>query len=125
MKKSRKKQFLDELRKLPVTTIACKRVDITRQTVYRWNKEDKEFSRQYQEAKAQGCDDINDLAISQIITLIQRGDFGAVKYWLAHNHEQFIKHGTIIHREKPEQTLADLLREGLARKPKDHDNKKD
>lgn len=91
MKKHRKaKLFLEELRRTPVVNAVCKQINITRQTVYRWLKEDPEFKKEYEECLSQGIDNVNDLSRSQIINLIKQGDFPAVKYWSSHNDPLFM-----------------------------------
>lgn len=116
MKKHRKaKLFLEELRKTPVVNAVCKQVDITRQTVYRWIKEDSEFNKEYEECMSQGVDNVNDLAISQLIKKVQQGDSGEIKYWLSHNHPTYMKKpDTPKEAVNKPQTLADILRESLA-----------
>jgi hypothetical protein len=122
MKKRRKaKLFLEELRKTPVVNAVCKQVDITRQTVYRWLKEDPDFKREYEECLSQGVDNVNDLATSQVINKIKQGDTGMTKYWLSHNHQSYMRKQDIPVKQEP-KTLADLLRESLA---KNKDTEKD
>ncbi len=116
MKKHRKaKLFLEELRKTPVVNAVCKQVDITRQTVYRWIKEDPEFNKEYEECMSQGVDNVNDLAVSQLIKKVQQGDNGMIKHWLSYNHPTYMKKPDIPKEavNKP-QTLADILRDSLA-----------
>ncbi len=122
MKKHRKsKLFLEELRKTPVINAVCKQVDISRNTVYRWLKEDPDFRQEYEECLSRGIDNVNDLAISQVINKIKQGDTGMTKYWLSHNHYGYMKKQDIPIRQEP-KTLADILRESLS---KNHDDKKD
>lgn len=92
MKKHYKaKQFLEEIRKTPVVSAVCKQLDISRQTISRWLKEDSEFKKEYEECMSHGIDNVNDLAISQVITKVKQGDAGLIKYWLSHNHKSFMK----------------------------------
>jgi hypothetical protein len=125
MKKHRKsKKFLKELRKTPVVSAVCKQLDISRQTIFRWHKEDPEFRKEYEECLLQGIDNVNDLAISQTINKIKQGDNGMIRFWLSSNHKTFMKKKDPSAEDlanKP-QTLADLLRESLTSKS---DNEKD
>lgn len=92
MKKHRKSnQFLEELRKTPVVSAVCRQLDISRQTISRWVKEDPEFKKEYEECLSQGIDSVNDLAISQTINKVKQGDSGMIKYWLSHNHKTYMK----------------------------------
>lgn len=121
MKKHRKsKLFLEELRSTPVVSAVCKQVDITRQTVYRWLKEDPDFRQEYEECLLQGTNNVNDLAVSQLINKIKQGDTGVIKYWLSHNHYGYMRKQDIPIKQEP-KTLADILRESLA---KNRDNEK-
>ena len=44
MKKNKfQDQFLDELRKVPIVQVACEKTGLSRNSVYRWRKDDKEF----------------------------------------------------------------------------------
>lgn len=91
MKKHRKaKPFLEKLRVTPVVTAVCKDVGISRQTVSRWLKDDPEFKKEYEECLSQGIENVNDLAVSQTINLIKAGKTEMIKYWLSHNHKQFM-----------------------------------
>jgi hypothetical protein len=122
MKKHRKaKLFLEELRKTPVVNAVCKQVDISRNTVYRWLKEDPEFRQEYEECLSHGIDNVNDLAVSQVINKIKQGDTGMTKYWLSHNHYGYMRKQDMPIKQEP-KTLADILRESLA---KNREDKKD
>lgn len=120
MKKHRNaKQFLEELRKTPVVTAVCKQLDISRQTIFRWCKEDPAFNKEYEECLSQGISNINDLAISQVITKIKQGDNGMTKYWLSHNHERYMKkHQEIVEADhvfsNPKEKRIDFLDVGEA-----------
>lgn len=125
MKKYRKaKLFLEELKKTPVVSAVCKQLDVSRQSVYRWIKEDPDFKKVYDECMLQGIDNVNDLAISQTINKIKQNDSGMIKYWLSHNHRTFMRKPDPSPEDmanKP-QTLADILRDSLS---KHREDKKD
>lgn len=92
MKKIRmKKLFLEELSKTPVVSAVCNKLNISRQTVYRWLKEDSEFESKYREHLEHGTENINDLAKSKVINQINGGDFRACKFWLENKDRSFIK----------------------------------
>ncbi|MBP9772804.1 MAG: hypothetical protein KBD26_03150 [Candidatus Pacebacteria bacterium] len=69
----------------------CKEIDISRQSISRWLKEDPEFKKEYEECMSQGIENVNDLATSQTINHIKQGDIGMIKYWLSHNDPKFTK----------------------------------
>ncbi|KXK00128.1 MAG: hypothetical protein UZ19_OD1000176 [Parcubacteria bacterium OLB19] len=72
MKKTKySKQFLEELKKVPIVQVACEKTGISRNTVYRWKLEDKEFSKAFDEALADGVAFVNDMGESQLLQLIK------------------------------------------------------
>ena len=92
MKKSRlAKKFLEELRKTPVVSAVCAKLNLSRQTVYRWYDTDSDFRNEYDICISQGRDNINDLAESKLITKIQDGESRAIEYWLDNNSKRYIK----------------------------------
>jgi len=91
MKRARKKIFLEELSKTPVMSAVCSKLNISRETIYRWQKEDSDFKSKYEEVYQQGTGNINDLAKSKLITKINEGDIGAIKYWLDNRDTEFAK----------------------------------
>lgn len=92
MKKHRKsKQFLEELCKVPIISVACQQVGLSRNTIYRWRNEDPEFKEQMDKAKQLGEESINDLAHSKLILNIQNGEPWATKYWLDNHHKNYIR----------------------------------
>ncbi|HMO77912.1 MAG TPA: phBC6A51 family helix-turn-helix protein [Candidatus Paceibacterota bacterium] len=88
-KDSHAPRFLDELRKVPIVQVACEKSGISRNTVYRWLKEDKEFAKEYDEAEAAGIEFVNDMSESQLLQLIKDRKFSAIRLWLTSNHKRF------------------------------------
>ena len=92
MKKHRLKiKFLEELGKTPIVSAVCGKLDLSRQTVYRWLDEDPDFKKEYDICLSRGRDNINDLAESKLINKIQEGQMGAIVYWLDNKHKEYIK----------------------------------
>lgn len=92
MKKTRmKKLFLEELSKTPIVIAVCNKLNLSRQTIYRWKDEDYEFKYEYEEVYKQGTSSINDLAKSKLITKINESDINAIKYWLDSRDPEFAK----------------------------------
>ena len=101
MKKSKSSTvFLDHLRTIPIVQLACEKTGISRQSVYRWRKEDPDFKEKMDEAMAEGISMINDMSESQLLTQIKEGNLGAVRLWLTHNHERYTKRIKIEHSTK-------------------------
>lgn len=91
MKSSKKKRFIKEIREVPIITSVCKKVDITRQTYYRWLSKDPEFKSLVESAHEIGRDSINDLAESKLINQIADENIHAIKYWLSSNHRRYLR----------------------------------
>lgn len=89
MKKDKEGIFLEELGKTPIVSVVCQRVGLSRQTVYRWCAEDRDFKRKFDEAVGRGRDSINDLAESKLIALINEGSPRSIEYWLKNNKTNY------------------------------------
>lgn len=84
-----KQAMLDILKEMPIIQFAVKKAGISRDTYYRWRKEDKNFFRQSEDAFTQGNEFINDMSESQIITLIKEKKMPAIALWLKHHHPRY------------------------------------
>ena len=92
MKKERvQHKFLDELRKIPIVQVACERVGLSRQSVYRWRTEDRDFKLQMDKALDEGEELLNDLCESQLLALVKDKHFQAIKYRLDKRHPKYLK----------------------------------
>jgi hypothetical protein len=92
MKKLRKeKEFLEQLAICPNISIACERTGISRNTIYRWKKEDEKFEARLEDALITGVDSINDLAESKVVGEIRAGNLSAAKYWLDNNKKNYVR----------------------------------
>ncbi|MFA5208384.1 MAG: hypothetical protein WC428_07125 [Candidatus Paceibacterota bacterium] len=90
MKKNKvKNQFLDELRKIPIIQVACEKTSLSRNSIYRWKKEDMEFSKAVDEALADGESFINEMCESQLLGLIKDKSWPALAFWLRHRNSKF------------------------------------
>lgn len=90
-KATHKKKILRELEKVPIVNNACANANVSRQTFYRWKKEDKEFDSQIKEAISKGEDYINDMAENQLIQNLKSNYFPAIRFWLKSRHKKFKK----------------------------------
>lgn len=92
MKKYRKEQsLLEQLRTIPNVSLACEKVGLSRNTVYRWCREDPEFKARLDEALESGVESVNDLAESKLIANINSGSMRAIQYWLDNNKKTYIR----------------------------------
>lgn len=118
MKKHRKARlFLEELRKLPIISIVCDRVGLSRNTIYRWREEDSVFEKEMNAILKIGVSSINDLAESKLIAAMNRGEKWAIKYWLDNHHPNYIRPRTkdllsAIIGEKKTEGFEVIIRHG-------------
>jgi hypothetical protein len=86
-----KARILEQLEKIPIIELACKKAGIPRSTYYRWVNEDPKFKDDVEEAQNRGYLSINDVAESKLIQKINDGEYKAVIYWLESNHKRYLK----------------------------------
>ncbi|MCC7004355.1 hypothetical protein IT397_00315 [Candidatus Nomurabacteria bacterium] len=90
MKKNKfQDQFLDELRKVPIVQVACEKTGLSRNSVYRWRKEDKDFLKKMDNALSEGVALVNDMSESQLLTLIKEKNYPAISFWLRHRNDNY------------------------------------
>lgn len=91
MKRTKKLEelLLEQLRKSPIIETVCQKVGISVMTLHRWKKQSPKFSEAIEAALFDGRLRINDVAESQIISLIAQGKFEPSKYWLTHNNARY------------------------------------
>lgn len=90
MKKNRvKNDFLDHLRKVPIVQVACEKVGVSRNSVYRWRSEDAEFRKDMDAALAEGEELVNDMGESQLLSLIREKNWNAISFWLRKRNPKF------------------------------------
>jgi hypothetical protein len=104
------KMFLTELETMPNISVACKRVGLSRQTVYRWCREDNNFEEKLNDALTLGVESMVDLAESKLLANVSGGNQRAIETALDY-------YGKRSERNKPKssddpykgKSLADLL----------------
>lgn len=84
-----KKLIVDQLRKIPIIQVACEKNGVARATYYRWVAEDAAFTSETEEAIREGTAFINDMAESQLITLIKDQNYPAIAFWLRNRHRAY------------------------------------
>ena len=107
MKKNKvREQFLIELRKIPIVQVACEKTVISRVSVYRWKREDKEFAKAMDEALAEGEALVNDMTESQLLSLIKEKSWPAISFWLRHRNSKFTDKVEITTKITPREELS-------------------
>ena len=87
IRQEREKELLiEKLRKTPIVQVVCQQTGIGRATYYRWRKKNKEFAKTIDEAIEEGNKMINDIAESQLISLIKEKNMTGIAFWLRHHH---------------------------------------
>ena len=90
MKKNKfQDQFFAELEKVPIILVACEKSGLSRNSVYRWRKEDSVFAKKMDESLAKGVDLVNDMSESQMLTMIKEKNWPAISFWLRHRNKNY------------------------------------
>lgn len=84
-----KQLLVEQLKKTPIIQVVCEKFNISRATFYRWRKDDSNFKKLTDKALKSGKTYINDLAESQLISLIKEKNTTAIIYWLKYNHPNY------------------------------------
>lgn len=118
--KKQKELLLEQLRAVPITSLACAKVGISRATFYRWCEESDDFKTDVENAKVDGVENINDLSESQLVVLLKEKKFQAVAFWLRNRHKAYMseeKKDMFIRAQKKvelNQHQKELLEEALS-----------
>ena len=103
--KHQKEEVLEILRRTPIVQTACSKVGVSRASFYRWKTESKTFAKQADEALAEGCELINDLAESQLLTAIKNQNLTSIMFWLKNHHQTYADKLRVMaeveHQESP------------------------
>lgn len=117
MKKNKlQDQFFIELAKVPIIQVACEKSGISRNSIYRWRKEDKTFSKKMDQALADGVALVNDMSESQLLTLIKEKNYSAISFWLRHRNDNYKDKIEVTTREESEAlspSQAKIVRNAL------------
>lgn len=117
MKKNKfQDQFLDELRKVPIVQVACEKTGLSRNSVYRWRKDDKEFLKKMDTALSEGVSLVNDMSESQLLTLIKEKNYPAISFWLRHRNDNYKNKLEITTKEDNEEltpSQAKIVKQAL------------
>ena len=130
MKKNKyQSKFFEELRKVPIVQVACEKTNVSRNSVYRWKKTDKFFSKKMDQAISEGVEFVNDMSESQLLTLIKEKNYPAISFWLRHRNDNYKNKlelsGTVLTKDEPlTKNQKKLIRDALRLSSlKNHDKK--
>lgn len=117
MKKSKlQSQFFEELAKVPIVQVACEKTGVSRNSVYRWRKEDKTFASKMDKALTEGVALVNDMSESQLLTLIKEKNWSAISFWLRHRNDNYKDKIEVTTKEESEAltpSQAKIVRQAL------------
>ncbi len=117
MKKSKlQDQFFEELTKVPIVQVACEKTAISRNSVYRWRKEDSAFAKKMDKALAEGVALVNDMSESQLLTMIKEKNWHAISFWLKHRNDNYKNKIEVTTKEESEAltpSQAKVVRQAL------------
>lgn len=104
MKKNKyQNQFLEELARIPIIQVACEKTGLSRNSVYRWRREDVTFAKKMDEALAEGVALVNDMSESQLLNLIKEKNWPAISFWLKHRNDNYKNKLEITTKDDPEE----------------------
>ncbi len=104
MKKNKyQDQFLEELARIPIVQVACEKSGLSRQSVYRWRKDDQAFAKKMDGALAEGVALVNDMSESQLLNLIKEKNWPAISFWLRHRNDNYKNTLEITTKDDPEE----------------------
>jgi len=84
-----KELLIEILGKNPIIQPAVDRCGISRSTLYRWKKSDKEFADKVDAAVAEGRILVTELAESKLMQAIKNENLGAIIFWLKSNDQRY------------------------------------
>ena len=93
-------RLIEEVERHGIIQSTCDKYGITRQSFYRWMKEDQEFLERVNEALSLGEGVVNDVSMSNLLSAIRAKDMKATMYWLSHRHAGFRRQH--IHKVDPD-----------------------
>lgn len=109
-------QFFEELAKVPIVQVACEKTGVSRNSVYRWKKEDPVFAKKMEKALADGVALVNDMSESQMLTMIKEKNWSAISFWLRHRNDNYKDKIEVITKEESEAltpSQAKVVRQAL------------
>lgn len=112
-----KQNVLENLKQVPIISVACQKLGIGRSSLYRWKTEDKLFSKEVDKALQEGRQLINDLAESQLISAIKEQNMTGIIYWLRNNHPGYADRIELTHKTEKEELSSEqkeLVKKAIA-----------
>lgn len=87
--KGYKEEFIKTIEEELTIKSACKKLNLSRQTVYRWINDDTSFGMDIQNAIKNAVLDINDECEDRVLNKIRNDDSNMIKFWLRYRHPDY------------------------------------
>ena len=117
MKKNKvQDQFLEKLAKIPIIQVAAEKTGVSRNSIYRWRKEDPVFAEKMDNALAAGVALVNDMTESQLLTMIKEKSWSAISFWLRHRNDNYKNKIEVTTKNETEELTPEqekIVREAL------------
>jgi len=101
-----KAAVLEELRRMPIVEIACKKAGVGRTSYYRFRKADKNFAKEADAALEEGVALMNDMAETGLLQGIRNQEFPSIAFWLKHRHAKYSPKLEVTGTLKTDATLT-------------------
>lgn len=98
-----KQKLLENLKQIPIISVASQKTGIGRSTAYRWKNQDKTFAKELDKALLEGKQLINDLAESMLINAIKDQNMTSIIWWLRNNHPGYTNKIELTHKTEKEE----------------------
>jgi hypothetical protein len=117
MKKNKfQDQFLAELVKVPIVQVACEKTGLSRNSVYRWRKEDKEFLKKMDDALCRRRCSCKRYERKPVAHAHQGKELSAISFWLRHRNDNYKNKLEITTKEDGEEltpSQAKIVKQAL------------
>jgi len=89
MKTYQKEDVIKEIQNELTIKAVCDKLDLSRQTIYRWIEEDDEFAEQLKQARKDAINAMNDICENKVVQKIMADNDGMIKFWLRYHHNDY------------------------------------
>jgi hypothetical protein len=113
-KHGKKSRFLKELENSPLVEMACRKLNVSRATFYRWCEQDYSFKVDVEIAQGKGRDKLCDFTESKLIENIRDNLQSAIVFCLKHNSKIYRHQYAKSYIEENEQLKKEVrIQKGL------------
>jgi len=84
-----KEDILKLLEKELTIKVVCAKLGLSRNSLYRWMKDDAQFKKDVKDAIKNAVMDVNDDCEYRVLAKIRNDDPGMIKFWLKFHHPDY------------------------------------